>query len=78
MLFHGLGCVFGETYDCNGAIGTEQILETEEEIFCEKLEGLGPAGEDIVDDVVVARFGGLLQGFDFDDRVAYYGSVVRW
>lgn len=42
------------TYDCDDAVGFQGAVEVAQELVGEEGDGLGAAGEDVVDDVVVA------------------------
>lgn len=48
------------TYDCDDAVGFQGAVEVAQELVGEEGDGLGAAGEDVMDDVVVAL--GLVVG----------------
>ena len=63
--------------DGDDAVGFQQHVQAGEEFGGEELDGLGAAGEDVVDDVVVGICFGGVGGRDGVDRVADVVAVVR-
>lgn len=68
------------TYDCDDAVGFQGAVEVAQELVGEEGDGLGAAGEDVVDDVVVAlgrvvgHLGGIVDGV-VDDSVVVRSEV---
>ena len=68
------------TYDCDDAVGFQGAVEVAQELIGEEGDGLGAAGEDVVNDVVVALgrvisdLGGIVDGV-VDDSVVVRSEV---